>query len=98
MDNQSESAKLKQFLLGNLAEGEAEEIGVRIIADRELDEKMSFAEEELVEDFLDDELTAEEKELFFANFLTTPARIDATAGRQMTWFTSAIDRNVPLNE
>jgi len=76
MDIRGENAKLKQFLLGNPSEEDAEEIGVQIIADRNFDEKMSFAEEELIEDFLDDALTAEEKELFYANFLTTPERIE----------------------
>ncbi len=76
MNIQGENAKLKLFLLGNPSEQDAEEIGVRIIADRNFDEKMSFAEEELIEDFLDDALTAEEKELFYANFLTTPERVE----------------------
>lgn len=76
MDIRGENAKLKQFLLGNPSEETAEEIGVQIISDRNLDEKMSLAEEELIEDFLDDALTAEEKELFYANFLTTPERIE----------------------
>lgn len=76
MDKRGENAKLKQFLLGSSSEPDSEEIGVRIITDRNFDEKMSFAEEELIEDFLDDALTAEEKELFYANFLTTPERIE----------------------
>src|SRR5215203_1360750 len=76
MNTQGESAKLKQFLLGSLPESATEEIGAQIIDDRELDEKMSSAEEALVEDFLDDRLTAEEKELFFVNFLTIPERVE----------------------
>lgn len=74
MNKQGESAKLKEFLLGIETDADAEEIGVRLIADREFGEKMSGAEEELVEEFLDGELTAEEKELFYRNYLTTPAR------------------------
>ncbi len=76
MDKKGENAKLKQYLLGNSSENDAEEIGVQIIADREFDERMSLAEGELIEDFLDDALTAEEKELFYAHFLTTPERIE----------------------
>jgi hypothetical protein len=78
METRGENAKLKQFLLGNPSQQpeDAEEIGVRIIADRNFDEKISFAEEELIEDFLDDALTAEEKELFYVNFLTTPERVE----------------------
>jgi hypothetical protein len=73
---QRETTKLRQFLLGNSAETEGEEIGRRIISDRDFDDEMSFAEEELIEDFLENTLTAEEKELFYRNFLTSPARIE----------------------
>jgi hypothetical protein len=76
METRGENAKLKQFLLGNPTERDAEEIGVRIISDRNFDEKMSLAEEELIEDFLDDALSPEEKELFYTNFLSTPERIE----------------------
>jgi hypothetical protein len=76
MNTQGENAKLKEFLLGSQSEPEAEEIGVQIIADRGFAEQMSYAEEELVEEFLDGGLTAEEKELFYQNFLTTPARVE----------------------
>ena len=74
MNKQGENAKLKEFLLGIESESEAEEIGVRIIGDRDYAEKLSFAEAELVEEFLDGELTADEQALFYRNFLTTGAR------------------------
>lgn len=73
---EGENVKLKRFLLENLTEKDAEEIGVRIIADARFAEEMSFAEEDLVEDFLDGTLTADETELFHANFLTTPERLE----------------------
>lgn len=75
-ENQGEDIKLKQFLLGNMAQTDADEISVGIIADRNLDAKMSFAEEELIEDFLEGSLSDEEKELFYKNFLTTSERIE----------------------
>src|SRR5215213_7871459 len=74
MNKHGENTKLKEFLLGSDSETEAEEIGVQLIADRGFAEKMSFAEEELVEEFLDGELTEAERELFYRNFLTTAAR------------------------
>jgi hypothetical protein len=77
MNTEGEDTKLKQFLLGSQSEEEAEETGVRILADRGYAEKLSAVEEELIEDYLDDELTAEEKELFYKNFLTTPARVES---------------------
>jgi hypothetical protein len=76
MNTVRENTKLKQFLLGSQSEEEAEEIGVQILADRGFAEKMSLAEEELVEEFLDGTLTTEEKGLFYKNFLTTPARVE----------------------
>jgi hypothetical protein len=76
MEIKGENAKLRRFLLGVETETEAAEIGGRIIADGEFAEKMSLAEEELCEEFLDDALTAEETELFYRNFLTTPGRVE----------------------
>src|SRR5215204_6346558 len=76
MNTEGENAKFKQFLLGSESEKDAEEISVQLLADRDFAEKMSFAEEALIEDFLDDALTAEDKELFYKNFLTTPARTE----------------------
>jgi hypothetical protein len=76
MESQGEILRLKQFLLGSLEQADADEIGVQIIANRKLDEKVSFAEEELIEDFLDGALTEEENDLFYLNFLTTPERIE----------------------
>lgn len=73
---QGENIKLKQFLLGNLPENEAEEIDVQIITDESFEEKLVFAEEELIEDFLEDLLSEQEKELFFENFLTTGERVE----------------------
>ncbi len=70
MNTEAENTKLRRFLLGNESEADAEEIGAQILADRDFDEKMSFAEEELVEEFLDGALTAGETELFYKNFLT----------------------------
>lgn len=72
---QGENSKIKRFLIGNPGETEAEEIGERIIADPDFCEQVSFVEEELIEEYLGDALTAEEKELFEQNFLTTPERV-----------------------
>jgi hypothetical protein len=73
---QGENAKLKQFLLGNLPESEVEEIGVQIISDANYEEKMTFAEADLIEDFLEGSLSAEEKQLFLENFINCPERLE----------------------
>jgi hypothetical protein len=66
--------KIRQFLLGNATPADDEEISRRILSGDELDERISFAEETLIEDYLDERLTAEETRLFKENFLTSPAR------------------------
>ena len=71
-----ETTKLKQFLLDDLLEKEADEISLQIIADEDFEGKMLFAEAELIEDFLEGSLSAAETELFHRNFLTTPERIE----------------------
>ena len=71
-----ETTKLKQFLLDDLLEKEADEISLQIIADEDFEGKMLFAEAELIEDFLEGSLSAAETELFYRNFLTTPERIE----------------------
>jgi len=76
MLSQGENVKLKRFLLGNLEDDDADRIGAQIIGDRSIDDKISLAAEELIEDFLDGALTDEENELFYQHFLTTPERIE----------------------
>ncbi len=66
---------MKQYLLGNLTDQETLELELRIIADKELEESLIVAEESLIEEFLDGELTEEEKELFHKNFLISEERI-----------------------
>lgn len=71
-----ENSNLKLFLLGGASDDEMNYLGARIISDPDFNEQMSLAEEDLIEDFLDNELTAEEKDLFYRNFLTTTERIE----------------------
>ncbi len=75
MNIKGENTKLKQFLLGSLSDKETDEIGLQIISDESFEEKMNFAEEDLIEEFLEDSLTIEEKQLFYTNFINCPARI-----------------------
>lgn len=61
--------QLKQYLLGNLDEQTDTEIGLEIIADESFEEKLLIAENDLMEDFLDDNLSETEQKLFYENFL-----------------------------
>lgn len=69
-----EIADLKQYLLGNLAPPEAEAIDLQIISDESSEEKLLWAESELMEDYLDETLSPPEVELFKENFLVSPER------------------------
>lgn len=66
--------QLKQYLLGGLDEQIEEEIGLRIISDEMLEEKLLIAENDLIEDFLDENLSPEEVELFYQNYLICDSR------------------------
>lgn len=69
-----ENAKLKQYLLGNLAPPEIEAIDLQLIEDESLEEKLCFVESELAEDYLDETLSPAEVALFRKNFLASPER------------------------
>lgn len=66
--------KLKQYLLGNLDEKETEQIDLKIISDESFEEKLLIVEHSLIEDFIEQNLSAEEKNLFYRNFLISPER------------------------
>lgn len=67
---------LRKFLLGNCSDAEAEAIGVTMIDDPEYAETVLAAEDDLIEDFLDEILSDDDRELFLSNFMTTPARLE----------------------
>ncbi len=67
-------ASLKQYLLGNLPPPEIEAIDLQIISNESSEEKLLWAECELMEDYLDETLSPPEVELFKENFLVSPER------------------------
>lgn len=74
MDN--DAKKLRQYLLGSLAESEAEMLDRRIIGDKNFKEELFQAEDSLIEDYLDETLSTTEINLFHKNFLISEARKD----------------------
>lgn len=66
-----EQEKLKQYLLRASPESDAEEFDLRLIESEEFAADLSFAESELVEDFLEGNLSGDELKLFNANFLVS---------------------------
>ena len=65
----------KQYLLGNLSPPESEAIDWQIISDADSEEKLLWAESDLIEDYLDETLSSNEIELFKSNFLVSSERI-----------------------
>jgi hypothetical protein len=63
------NSQFKKYLLGDLDEQANEEIGVRIISDEATEDKLLIAENDLIEDFLEGNLSAAEEKLFHENFL-----------------------------
>lgn len=68
-----EEEKIRQYLLDPLAE-DAEEIGVALISNVISDESLTYAEEGLIEDFLDGDLSPTDKERFLQNYLVSADR------------------------
>ena len=73
-ENEVNISQFKRYLLGNLAPAEAEAIDLRIIADEISEETLSWAESELIEDYLEKTLAPPEIALFEKKFLASPER------------------------
>src|SRR5215813_1999214 len=65
---------LRKYLLGELNEAEEQELEMQLLADDELCELVLAEEDELVDDYLDGELSEDERERFNSYFMLTPER------------------------
>lgn len=75
MKKSDEKAVIRKYLLGNLSdEIKRREIEKRSLADDSFDEELSIAEDELIEDYLDEALSADERERFTRFFLLSRQR------------------------
>lgn len=70
----NENERLKQYLLGNLAADQMEAIDLQLISDEDFEENLIIAENNLIEDFLEGELTSAEIDYFHKNFLISNDR------------------------
>jgi len=68
-------ARLRQYLLGQLAEELREETETGLLKDDELFEELLITEDELTDDYLSGKLSATEQTAFEQHFLATPERI-----------------------
>ena len=66
--------KFRNYLLGNLPEAETEKIDIDIISGKVPEEDLQIAEHDLIENYLEKSLTANEVELFHKNFLLSRER------------------------
>ncbi|MGI8640521.1 MAG: hypothetical protein ACR2MG_11335 [Pyrinomonadaceae bacterium] len=71
---EKQGLKLREYFLGQLADDAAAAIELQIISDASLEEKLHSAESELMEDYLEEMLVPDEKDLFNKNFLVTAER------------------------
>jgi hypothetical protein len=69
-----ETTKYKEYLLRSLPERESAEMDIRVISDESLEEMLSRAEDELIEEYLEGTLTQNDAKLFRENFLVSDER------------------------
>ena len=74
-----DESKLRQYLLKNLSEEETEKMDLQFFDDNELENSLFHAEEDLIEDYIDESLSPAERELFQANFLVSNRRREQLA-------------------
>lgn len=69
-----ESNKIKKYFLGLMPETDIEEIDLQILSDKDMEDKLLEAENELIEDYLDGNLSNEEMKAFNENYLISDER------------------------
>ena len=67
-------ALVREFLLGKVDEEERERIESLFLTDPQARERVLAAEQDLIEDYLEDSLTAADKEIFLSRYGHTPAQ------------------------
>ena len=70
-----EAEQIKSYFLGKLNMSDAEELELRLISDTEFESTVIAAENELIEDRLDEALSEEETRGFDENYLVTAERV-----------------------
>ena len=72
--NRNDLNSIRQYLLGQLTEGEQRDVEERLLTDDDLYEELEIAEDELVDEYIAEELTPAERERFEQYFLSAPER------------------------
>jgi CHAT domain-containing protein/Tfp pilus assembly protein PilF/anti-sigma-K factor RskA len=79
---------IRRYLLGQLGEDEREQLEERMMVDNELFDQVLLAEDEMIEEYVQRELSESDRTEFEASFLSTPE------GRQQVTYTKALSRYV----
>lgn len=96
-----ELEQLRKYFLGELRIEKEEEIERRLILDAEFEKDLIAAENDLVEEYLDGVLSAEEAGLFANNYLITPERkknVEFVADLREYTKSRAIDTAISVTE
>lgn len=83
--------EIRRYLLGGLDEEARQGVERRLLTEEDFFEELLFVEEELTDQYLNEELTADERRDFEAHFLSTPER------RRKLRFAKALGRYVSEN-
>lgn len=79
---------IRRYLLGELGEDELQQLEEKMMADNELFDRVLLAEDEMVEEYVQGELSESDRAGFEASFLSTPE------GRQQVSFAKALSKYV----
>jgi CHAT domain-containing protein len=79
---------IRRYLLARLAEDELQRLEEKMIADNDFFNRVLLAEDEMVEEYVHDELSANDRAEFEASFLSTPE------GRQQVTYAKALSKYV----
>ena len=70
-----ENAKIRKYLLGNIqVEDERRKIEERLMLDDDFFEELSIQEDELIQDYVDDQLSTDERRRFEKHFFISEER------------------------
>src|SRR5262249_2985795 len=87
-----DESSMKQYLLGQLSEEDSLRLEQQLMTSDETYQQLSLTEDDLIDDYVGDALSQEEREKFEGLFLSTPDR------RQEVKFASALRRYVACHE
>src|SRR5689334_6590681 len=68
----TENLRMRQFLLGELAEKDREELEQLVLLEGGLRDKLLMVEDDLIEEYLEGSLDGDERERFLLQFLSIP--------------------------